>query len=538
MPPLTTTRPRRSGSARRPILRALPRWLVLALALVPGAAAPAWAQLNFKPLERGDYTEVEQRMVVVRGESGKEFGLELGGDFALRVREEKAKNLAGLDHRTRFDEDFRLKLRTLFHQDIALHLILQTSPGSLDAVSARKIPGEERGALNDSEAMTLSVREAFLRYQPNPNSRLSFGKQEVSLGDRRGKVYNAITPAATFDCRAGTWCMPFGAARSGPASADWVYHWALEYKAWQDTSGPLRNGFDVEISRIIYTEKDVPLGLNLGPGNFDPANPDNEKALPALSHNQVADDLVRPVYYDARAYEYLGLRLNLQAGAFFWNADFTSGQGSRRYHRARNANTDIPPALNVPGTPVVSEQVVNGSAWETEIGVRWPNGRIGVRAMSATGDPALPATGGQSYLRGLGGYFEITPGSYRGTRLYFNGTDNATDQGAGLGHSVNNTRLVGVFLDLDYPESSRVGYFGGLYQISKNQAILDAFNSLVSQVGVEWDNMLTWYIQPALRLQFEVNAIQPNGAFSLNDATPPVKQELMLQTIARLVYRF
>jgi len=50
--------------------------------------------------------------------------------------------------------------------------------------------------------------------------------------------------------------------------------------------------------------------------------------------------------------------------------------------------------------------------------------------------------------------------------------------------------------------------------------------------------MLTWYIQPALRLQFEVNAIQPNGAFSLNDATPPVKQELMLQTIARLVYRF
>src|SRR5574341_145554 len=144
-PPKTRTRRRRSRRVHGAVLRPLLRLLPLVLALLPGLAVPARAQLNFKPLERGDYTEIEQRMVVVRNEAGKEFGLELGGDFAIRIREEKSKNLAGLDSRTRFDQDFRLKLRTVFHQDTALHLVLQTSPGSLDAVAAREIPAEQRG---------------------------------------------------------------------------------------------------------------------------------------------------------------------------------------------------------------------------------------------------------------------------------------------------------------------------------------------------------------------------------------------------------
>jgi hypothetical protein len=510
-----------------------------------GAPRPAPAQLNFRPLERGDVREVEQRLVVVRSGEGKEFALELGGQFALQMRDERAKNLDGLDSVTRFDQDFRLTFRTWFHQDVAMHLTLQTTPAGLDDANLRAARDEERGALADGKALTLAAREAYLLWNANPNSHLIFGKQEVSLGDRRGKVYEAIMPAAQFDCRVGTWCMPFGAIKIGQNSADWIYNWALAYRAWDEQRNTLRQRLEVEVFRIFYTEQNVPLGKNLGPGRFnkDCRDPVLDGNTCTVNASQVVDEdtTAHPIYYDANGWNYGGVRVDWLGDPLFWNLDYTSGQGHRLYHRFRD------PEGGIVGVPIYGtgsgsarqRESVNGYTWESEFGYRWPQGRLGLRYMTATGDDVRGEANGGDYLRVLQGYHEITPGSYRGTRLYFNGGDSRVDLGGGLGHSVNNTTLLGLFLDLDYAEEKRLGYLAGVYHLRRNRVVRNVEGKLRSDIGVEWDNVLIWRVHKALQLQFEANLIKPGGAFALDDFTPPdAEQNLLIQGIARIVYTF
>ncbi len=507
--------------------------LLAGLVLLPMHAA---AQLNFKPLERGDVKEVDQKLVVVRGADGKEFALELGGDFAIRSSGEKAKRLDLLDRRTQFDEDFRLKIRTWFHQDVALHLTLQTAPSGFNDSNLRQAPADNRGSLTDSKPLTLTAREAYLLFNTNPNSHLLFGKQEISLGDRRGKVYDALQPGASFDCRVGTWCMPFGAIKAGEASADWIYHWALEYRPWDGLKNNMRDTLEVEIFRIIYTESNVPLGTNLGPATFDRENPE------VATRTQQTDFTGKPIYFDAREQNYMGLRLNWLGGPLFANLDFTSDQGKRIYHRFREPNggpsVGLPIYANGVGSKFQRESIA-GYTYESELGFRWQQGQTGLRYMTATGDSVKPPDNGKNFLRVLRGYHEITPGTYRGSRIYFNGTDSDVQDGSGLGHSVNNTTLVGWFIDLDYPDDKKVGYSGGLFAIRKNEAIFNALGKLRSNVGLELDNVLTWHVHKAVKVQFEANVLRAGGAFSLDDFTPPDKdQYLFIQGIARLVYNF
>ena len=85
--------------------------------------------------------------------------------------------------------------------------------------------------------------------------------------------------------------------------------------------------------------------------------------------------------------------------------------------------------------------------------------------------------------------------------------------GDGLGHSINNTQLVGIFGDYADPEGGGLGYSGGLYQLTLNNPIEDTAGEPQERIGVEWDNLVTWYAHKALRLEFEANAIVDQGAF-------------------------
>jgi hypothetical protein len=519
----------------------------LALWLLP-SAAPLMAQLNFKPLERGEVTETEEKLIVLRG-------LDVGGDYALRAREQKSSGLTDLQRNTEVDQDFRLNFHTLFHRDVAMHLTVQTGRTALDSTNLRVPQAGDRGGMIDGEPITLTAREAYLRYDFNPNSHLLFGKHELSLGDRRGKVLNVIAPGVTFDCRVGTWCMPFGAVRVGSNSSDWTYHWALDYRAWDEPQNGLRSVLEVEIFRIMYTEQNIPLAKNLGPGAWR-RNPNDDPSAPttAAPAGLITEDVAptsaicgarcakRPILYDAHEQNYFGLRANWEASAFFWNFDITSAQGNRKYHLY---SQDSGPLYNAGLGQPLFKQTQSGIAMESEIGFRWLNGRMGLRAMHATGDPPAMLGDGSSlpngagYLRSLRGYYEISPGTYRGTRLYFNGADGQVELGGGLGHSINNKRVVGFFLDLDYPETTRVGYSLGLHQIWLNEAVYNQAGELKDNVGFEWDNMLTWHIHKALKFQAEANLLQAGGAFALNDTTPPESlQFLFVQAIGRLVYHF
>lgn len=518
-----------------------------AMVLAGAAGAGAQTQPNFKPLERGDVTEAEQKLLVIRG-------IEVGGDYALRLRLNKDKGLQFLDSNTTMDQDFRLRLDTVFNDDVAMKLTLQTSTTALDNSSLRTLPVDNRGREPNGQNLQLAAREAYLQYRFNPNSAINLGQFDLELGDMRGKVYRAIASGIGFDCRIGTWCMPFGATKVGPGSADWLYSWALRYRAWDEPNEGMRRVLEVEIFRMIYTENNVPLGINLGPGRFDPNNP----TVP--NRTQLTDDpdpptgATDPIYYDATAYNYFGARINWEASSFFSTFDFTDGQGSRSYHLYRDPSSGVTAGpLNQAGVqgPLFNEQSVAGYATEVELGWRWApqkRGRLGLRYMTASGDThgnqvdssgKYVAPNGSAYNRGLNGYYEITPGSYQGTRLYFNGSDAQVDLGGGLGHSVNNKQLWGFFLDYADPESGHIGYSTGLYKLDLNNSILNDAGLPVSNVGVEFDNMLTWYPHKRLAVQFEVNLLTSGGAMAIDDFTPPpASQQLFVQALMRVVYRF
>jgi hypothetical protein len=493
---------------------------------------PLLAQVNFKPLEQGDYTEEEQKIVTLKG-------LEAGLDYALRMSKAQYGGLSKGGTVTQLNQIVRLRLSTVFDQDLGLHLVLEPDQRNVRDTDIRAERGNEAGRLGDGQPLSLGVRELYFGWRFNPRSALLLGKHELSIGDRRGKVFDGIVQAFTFDCTVGTWCMPFGAALLGTDVGDGLFHWALQYTAWDEQADGFRDSLAVEIFRIVYTENNVPLGRNLGPTVYNPDNPTNSAA--SVAGSAPASQLLlpdgQPVYYDARHQNYFGFRVNWEAGSFFFNFDVTSNQGSRDYHPYRDANGVELGTL--PSGAQEESHKVQGSAVESEIGIRWPRMRLGLRLMNATGDTLQNSSSGSSYLRGLSGYHEITPGAYRGARLYFNGGDSEVTDGAGLGHSVNNTRLVGIFYDYEDADNRKVAYSLGLYQLLLNHAILNADGERVYNIGLEWDNVLTFFLRKRFKLQFEANAIQPRGAFALNDYTPPdTVQTVFVQALGRLVYSF
>ena len=169
-----------------------------------------------------------------------------------------------------------------------------------------------------------------------------------------------------------------------------------------------------------------------------------------------------------------------------------------------------------------------------------PDFHVGFRLLNGSGDAYIAGTGNQpEFNRALGGYFEITPGTYRGSRLYFNGASSQLDQGAGLGHSINNTRMYGVFIDVNKDSQKQLEYSFGLYKLSFNEPILDLSGVLQDDIGIELNNLFIWNLHKALKIHFEINAIHAGGAFSVDDFTRTNQvQDDFIQGIFRVVYSF
>lgn len=491
-----------------------------------GLSASALGQANYTPLEEGDYTELEQRVVVLRG-------IEAGVDYALRVSADSNDDLPGEDRKTDIKQDLRLHLNTVMHQDVSVHLTLEPgAAGFIDDTDLRTEPRDDRGRLADAQPSGIQARQAYLKYRFNPRSALLTGKHELSLGDRRGKVFHALVPAATFDCEVGTWCMPFGMANLGSREGDALYHWALQYTAWETEPEGFRNALDVEIFRIIYQESNIPLGTNLGPTTRNPDDPS------APADSQITEPGTgNALFYDAKQQDYYGIRINWEWRSLFAYLDATSNQGQRGYHRYRDPDTGLEGDL-ADGDDITHEEI-RGLALEAELGWRWAQGRVGLRWMRATGDEFEPTDDADAFRRSLTGYHEITPGTYRGSRLYFNGGDGDVDQGAGLGHSINNTEMTGLFLDYEDRGEASLGYSLGLFHLQYNHAIPNEKGDRHRYIGLEMNNRLTWFVHPALRLEMEANGILPGPAFRVDDFSTPLKNpDRHVQGIGRVVYTF
>ena len=145
---------------------------------------------------------------------------------------------------------------------------------------------------------------------------------------------------------------------------------------------------------------------------------------------------------------------------------------------------------------------------------------------------------GVNYQRSLDGFFEISPGTYRGTQFYFNGGSPELNSGTGLGHSINNTQLGGFRYRYDIPETTAV-YRLGLYELKRIKPVLDANGSQSSMIGVELDNTFTMLYAGHAKIDLDINAFQPGRAFSYDDQTVPTGNKDMIYHFAgRLTYSF
>ena len=160
--------------------------------------------------------------------------------------------------------------------------------------------------------------------------------------------------------------------------------------------------------------------------------------------------------------------------------------------------------------------------------------------MMARGDEQLEDSSriGTNYKRRLEGFYEIFPGTYRGTQFYFNGGSPDLNSGTGLGHSINNTQLGGFRYRYDIPETTSV-YRLGLYELKRIKPVLDIQGSKSSMIGLELDNTFTILFAGYAKIDLDINAFLPGKAFSYDDQTvPAVDGNIIYHFAGRLSYSF
>ena len=494
------------------------------------------AQSYFVPLERGDYKEREEQLMFAPG-------VELSGDYRLRISKIKSTALPLKRSETNspeelsFDQDIRLSLRSTVHRIISLNLELATDQepiyqSDIRASSSSRTTGVE------SQTANIFARQSYLELTRNPNEETRIGKQVINIGDRKGKVFAGILSGYAQRCKAGTWCYEVGGMKLSSADGDWLYFFSLDYPFWYevDSRGEIIDSLRIEMFRIKYTEHDVPLGLNnipakrlststlssLESGGFTSGSSCNT----SLSAYTLNSDC-KPIYYNANEQEYFGLRIQWETPVWSVYADVISNQGNRDYYQYDDRHN-------------LDKRKISGGAAELELSWKKPGEQFTFIGMMAQGDEQLSdsSRSGENYLRSLDGYYEISPGTYRGTQFYFNGGSPDLNSGTGLGHSINNTQMGGFRYRYDIPETTAV-YRLGLYELQHLKPVLDANGVKSSMIGVELNNTFSMVYAGHAKIDLDVNAFQPARGFSYNDHTATTgRKDMIIHLAGRLTYSF
>ena len=500
------------------------------------ASGSASAQSYFVPLERGDYTEREEHLTFSPG-------VELSGDY--RFRTSKIKSTALPVSRTEtnspeeisFDQDIRLRLRSTLHRIISINLELSTDQEAIYQ-SDMRVSRSSRKTAVDSQAVNIYARQSYLELNRNPNEEAKIGKQVINIGDRKGKVFAGILSGYSQRCKAGTWCYEIGGMKLSSADGDWLYYFSLDYPFWHEVNsqGEIIDSLRIEVFRIKYTEHDVPLGHNNVPANRLASSTltslessgftSGSSCNSSLSGYTLNSDC-KPIYYNANEQEYFGLRMQWETPVWSAYADVVSNQGNRDYYRYDDRHN-------------LDKRKISGGAAEMELSWKKPGEQFTLIGMMAKGDEQLAdsSRSGVNYQRILNGFFEISPGTYRGTQFYFNGGSPELDSGTGLGHSINNTQLGGFRYRYDIPETTAVYRFG-LYELKRIKPVLDTYGSKSSMIGIELDNTFTMLYAGHAKIDLDINAFKPGRAFSYDDHTAPTGNKNIIYHFAgRLTYSF
>ncbi len=497
----------------------------------------ALAQTHFVPLERGDVSERKEHLTFSPG-------VELSGDYRLRTSKISSTNnlpISRTDTNSAeefsFDQDLRLRMRSTVHRIISINLELATDQEAIYQSDIRTSQSS-RTTGTESQSANLTARQSYLELNRNPNEEAKFGKHVINIGDRNGKVFSGILSGFSQRCKAGTWCYEIGGMKLSSADADWLYFFSLDYPVWHevDSNGEVIDSFRIEMFRIKYTEHDVPLGLNNIPAKRLPSSTlSSLESLGFTSGSTCNSSLsaytlnsnCKPIYYNAHEQEYFGIRILWETAVWGVYADIISNQGNRNYFQYDERHN-------------IDKRKISGGATELEISWKRPGEEYMLVGMMAQGDEQLEDNNrnGANYLRSLKSFYEISPGTYRGTQFYFNGGSPELNSGTGLGHSINNTQMGGFRFRYEVPETNAV-YYLGLYELKRIQPVLDIYGNKSSMIGIEWDNTLSIKMAGHANLDLDLNAFEPGSAFSYDDHTVPLGiKKTILHFAGRLTYSF
>ena len=494
------------------------------------------AQSYFIPLDRGDYIENEEQLTFSPG-------LKLSGDY--RFRSSKIHSTEPPLSRTdtnspeefSFDQDVRIRLRSTVNKIISINLEIATNQEPIFKSDIRETRNS-RTTSADSQAANIYARQSYLEFNRNPSEETKLGKQAINIGDRKGKVFSGILSGFSQRCKAGTWCYEIGGMKLSSADGDWLYFFSLDYPFWHelDSQGDLIDSLRIEIFRIKYTEHDIPLGQNNVPANRLDSNSLSSLESTGFSSGNSCDEslssytlnsICKPIYYNTKEQEYFGLRIKWENSDWSAYADIISNQGNRAY-------------FNYDERHILDKRKISGGAAEIELSWKKPGEKFTIMGMLARGDEQIQdgSRSGLNYKRSLEGFFEIYPGTYRGTKFYFNGGNPDLNSGTGLGHSINNTQIGGVRYQYDIPETTAVYYFG-LYELKRVKPVLDEYNSQTSMIGLELNNTFTILYAGHAKIDIDLNAFKPGRAFSYDDHTLPAGNTALIYHFAgRLIYSF
>lgn len=524
--------------------------------LLSVAAQPTWGQSNFTPMTAQDIEERDEVLVLTPG-------FKVSGDYRMHViqidsntfppREPDARDPKALN----FEHELNIGFRSSVHRKLSINVELEIRQGPLQEADLRE-QNASAGRTTDSQTAQIQARQAFLEYNSNPRNIVKIGKHAFNIGDRYGKVFSGILTGVSQDCTVGTWCYELGAAKLGKHPADWLYYGSLDYDLFHEknTEGATSNRLTIGIFRILYTERDIPLGKSNGP------TPKNKAALDRLAKvyaegsvnqqkqrrtlsKQVVDRQGRPLYYDALKQEYFGMHLKWDTFPFFLRFDLTSNQGNRHYHLLRESGKTLEKPDFGENTKQFKDaqkakRTLSGVTSELELSYQMDSHQFGFRGMFASGDKEKwdPDNTGVNFLRSLHSYYEMVPGSYQGTNFYFNGDGLGLTGSSGLGHSISNTTLLGGWYRLTLEQYS-VNYQTGLFQLTRTQAVRNELGEAVQDIGVEWDNTIFWTVDKKLKTEFELNLFQTGKAFNYKDHQMPLKKnDPVTHLVARILYSF
>jgi hypothetical protein len=472
------------------------------LVALNGWPKPLAAQQHYVPLKQGDYR-------IVHEDISFHPGAKISGYYSATGYFRRDDYLIGSDYDSEILQDVNLR----FVSKINTHLSLQASIGNAAASVKRQETGyvtdddQEKGSGGDDSGLQVLFREMFLEYNHNPNAQLRIGKQDIRIGDRRGLIYQGPSTAIGQGCRIGTWCYYVGGARIGEEGGSGLFWAQLDYPVyesgvllpdlWTSSGNRQQIAFNIEIFRIMYRGKDIPLaeyGGWTGRGS--------------VYHTKTAAG--QPIYFHNDGVEYIGLDLRWRYHDFWLDLIWSHLSGSREYVTAASDQT--------PGE-TISDTRLSGNAYHLDLTYRLrQDWKTGFRIFSASGTEAKD-DGKALWEKDTTTYYEVRKGTYGEALIYFNGVN-----GVGDGHSVANLTYYAVNASYRSPRQN-LGFDMAIFSFFRTEPVFihqpGETPAKSRDIGLEVDFSAFWKLEQNLTFQTDVALFVANDAYTPNDNLRP-----------------